>query len=348
MIDSGNRLDDAILQQIAERKLLHPFLPRRLGGEELSLFNLVLSVEELAKACPALGWLVSQQVILGIRLNQKSFNFEDNDERMLAAANLKSIYSVAATESEAGSDLSSVLTASSKDGDYYILNGEKSCVNWAKRAAFFITLARSTSPDAGQGVSVFVVPASAPGLSTGEALPVMGLGGLEGGPVRFSNCRVEANCLAGIGGFGFDLFDAVVNELRIAVSAIATGISSRAFDTAASHAKTRKQFGKPVGSFQSLQWRFADAALKVDASRLHVWHAVEMADQKRSCFQQAAMAKVYASEAAFEVTNFAFQVLAGKAFVKPNTVERLFRDARFLQIALGTSEILRNKIAQHL
>lgn len=340
------RLPDRLVQALRERRILHPFLPTELGGQGLDLFALTLLVEELSRQSPVVAWLVAQQVVIGIRTNLACFNFPDHRDLARQAANLEAICSLAATEPEAGCDLGALATTSRRrDDGQYEVSGGKAYVNWAGRARWLITL---TQAEGGKGSTLLLIGLPSPQVKIGEIHPTLGMNGIEAAPVTFERQVVPATHVAGVAGFGHDLYDRMVNELRICVAAIATGLGQQVFDDAAHHAKSRKQFGHPIGRFQSLQWRFSDAALKVDAARLHVWKAVELAGTKGSCFQQAAMAKIFATEAAFWVADFGVQVLGSKAYVRPSRVERLFRDARFLKIALGTSEILRNKLAERL
>ncbi len=347
-VDRTGSIPQELIDSIADSDLLQPFLPKNLGGEGLDLMHLVILLEELARQIPSVAWFAANQVVLGIRANQKAFNLPEKDGLAQRAARGEAVFALAASEMEAGCDLAgiSTVTTALSDGSHEI-SGEKSFVNWAGRATFFLVLARTSEPG-GTGSTIFLVPSSLEGVSVGAPHLLHGLQGLETAPVKISRAVVPAGNTAGVVSFGLDLYDRFVNELRICLSAICTGIAQRAYTEAYAHARSRKQFGKPVGSFQSIQWRFADAALQVEASRLHVWQAVEMAQDKTSCFSQAAMAKVFSAECASWVTGFAVQVLGGRGLVKPHPVERMFRDARFFQIGLGTMEILRSKIAEHL
>lgn len=346
-IDKTGRIDD-LPGLLRGKELLKPFLPDKLGGENLGMFQLSILLEEFGRHSPAAALLIAQQVILGIRLNGRAFNFARKDELAKAAAACESIFSIAATEREAGSDLQSMTTVCKKlpDGRFEV-SGGKAYVNWADRASHILLLAK-TEEQEGTGTSLFAIPRESAGVKVGDSHHTMGMNGLEAAPVSFEKVQVPADALIGVYGYGLDLYDQIMSELRICVAAIATGLGRQAYDDAAQHAKSRKQFGKPVGSFQSLQWRFADAALRIDASRLHVWRAVEQSAVKGSFFTQAAMAKVYCTEAAFSVADFAVQAMGSTGYVKPSRVERLFRDSRFLKIGHGTSEILRNRIGEKL
>lgn len=347
-IDTSGRIPDDLPGLLRSRELLRPFLAERLGGENLGMFHLSILMEEFGRHIPAAALLLAQQVVLGIRLNERAFNFARKDELAASAAACEAIFSIAATEREAGSDLNSMTTLCKKlpDGRFEI-SGGKAYVNWAGRSSHILLLAKTQEPE-GTGTSLFAVPRTTAGVSVGESHLTMGMNGLEAAPVTFEQVQVGGDALVGVYGYGLDLYDQVMSELRIAVAAIATGLGQQVYDDAARHAKARKQFGKPVGSFQSLQWRFADAAMRVEASRLHVWRAIEQSAVKGALFTQAAMAKVYCTEAAFSVADFAVQAMGSNGYVKPSRVERLFRDSRFLKIGHGTSEILRNRIGEKL
>ncbi len=347
-IDSTGEIPESLLRHLDEMKVLTPFLPAELGGEDRGLQSLCILLEEVARHSPVTALLCAQQVVVGIRANLRCFNLTDRTDWAKKASQFKAIFTLAASENEAGSDLAAVQTTCRRTAEgEYLLTGEKAYVNWAARAAWIIALAR-THEQEGRGFSLFAVPGSAVGLEFDCSHPTMGLQGIAAAPVRFREVKMSAERLAGVYGFGFDPYDQMLNEMRICTAAIAVGLAQQAYDDAAAHAKTRKQFGKPVGSFQSLQWRFADAATRCDAARLHVWRAVELASQKTSCATQAAMAKVYCSEAAGEVVDFAVQVLGGKGYLRGNTIERLYRDARFLKIGFGTVEKLRDMIVVSL
>lgn len=353
-IDQTGELSEPLLTALRESNLLKPFLPKDQGGEDLDLMALTLLLEEVARISPALGILVAQQVILGIRTATRHLVHPDKAGLAMMAATFDAFFSIAATEVSSGSDLTNLASICRKNPDgTFALEGGKAYVNWANRAACIFVLARvdeaNEKNESGEsGSSFFALLPPQPGLNIGRVHKTMGLGGIEAAPLEFKIDSLPGHCLMGVNGFGREIYDRVMNELRIAMATIATGMAQQAFDDAAAHAKSRKQFGKPVGSFQSLQWRFADAATRIDASRLHVWRAVEISGQKHLSAKQAAMAKVYATESAFFVTDFAVQVMGSRGFMLGSRVERLFRDSRFFKIGHGTSEVLRNLVASQL
>jgi alkylation response protein AidB-like acyl-CoA dehydrogenase len=347
-IDQKAELPTELLAKLKESGILKPFLPKELGGEDLGLMPLAILLEEISRVSPVIGILFAQQVVLGIRATLKSWNHPKRDVFATRAADFDALFAIAATETGAGCDLSLITTSCRKnpDGSFQV-SGGKAYVNWANRVACMFVYAGALDTDP-VGSTLIGILTPNQGLSIGHAQPTMGLGGIEAAPVELNIPEIPADHLAGTHGFGKDVYDRVMMEMRIALSAVSVGLSQQAFDDAADHAKTRKQFGKPVGSFQSLQWRFADAATRIEASRMHTWHAVEVANKKLVNVRQAAMAKVYASETAFMVADFAVQVLGSRGFTYGTRVERLFRDSRFLKIGLGTSEVLRNLMATQL
>lgn len=348
-ISDTGELSPELLDLLRNKELLKPFLPTSLGGRQLGLFDLTLMVEELGRTIPALGMFLAQQVILGIWTNLQTFNLPDREDLACRVADLKAVVALAATENSSGSDLTNLESCcrQSEDGSV-TLSGGKSLVNWAQRAEYVVTLARSERPDGVSGCTLILLPAHHSSVHIGTVRATLGMAGLEASPVTFSEVHLPAHQVIGVHGFGYDPYDALLNHLRISASATATGLAQQAFDDAAQYAKARKQFGKPVGSFQSLQWRFADAATSIDASRLHVWQAVERAGIKGSCFEQAAMAKVFAAETACTIADFAVQVFGGQGYLRECKIEQLFRDARFFKIGWGTTEILRNRISEYL
>lgn len=347
-VDEGGALFDELLQSLRETGLLTPFLPADLGGEGRGLMSLALLLEEIAKTTPVVAILAAQQVIIGIRALLKVSNHPERKDWARQAAGFQAFFPMAATETGAGSDLRKIETVCREKGpESWTIQGGKAYVNWAGRAKVILTMARVDGRDP-VAASMFFVPAGAKGLAIGDSHATMGMAGLEAAPVQFNEVAVAGENLAGVYAFGYDLYDQVMNEMRIAIAAIATGISQGAFDEAAGYAKTRKQFGKPVGSFQSLQWRFSDMAIKIENSRLQVWNAVEVAGEKGSAFKTAAMAKIVATEGACAVTDFAVQAMGSQGYIRGSLSERLFRDARFLKIGFGTSETLRNLVATQL
>ena len=343
-LERDGRLDDAALAALRDSGLLLRFLPATAGGAGHDLLAFTFALEELAKASPALALLAATQVVVAQRALLAFAERPDRDELARAMVTLDGVVALAASEVGAGCDLAAVAAAYRGDGDLLVVGGMKRYVNWAARARWHAALLARE----GGGASLLLVPREAPGAAVGETLPTMGMAGLEAASVTWSEVRLDRRHLVGAEGYGFAIHERCLAELRVALAAIATGMAQAAFDVAVAHGKTRKQGGQPVGAYQSLQWRFADMAMAVDAARLHTWNAAVLARGRRPFGKESAMAKVVATEAAQTVADFAVQVHGGEGYLRGATAERLYRDSRFLRICGGTSEVLRNAIAEQL
>ncbi|MFZ2958100.1 MAG: acyl-CoA dehydrogenase family protein [Candidatus Ozemobacteraceae bacterium] len=347
-VDQNAALFDEMIEVLQNAEILKPFLPSDLGGEDRGLMSLALLLEEVGKTSPVIGILMAQQVIIGIRALLRVSNHPSRREWACDAASFKALFSIAANEASAGSDLHRIGTVCREiPGKGFVINGGKSYVNQAGRARAILTMARLDGQEP-PATSLFFIAQGTPGMKIGTTHSTMGMAGLEAAPVEFHDVEVGPEALAGVHGFGYDLYNQIMHEMRIAVGAIAVGIGQGAFDEAAQYTKTKKQFGKSLNSFQSLQWRFSDAAVRLEGSRLQVWRAIEQAAEKNPIFTFAAMAKIVATESACAVTDFAVQAMGSQGYLRGSLSERLFRDARFLKIGFGTSETMRNLVATRL
>ena len=247
----------------------------------------------------------------------------------------------AMTEWEAGSDVASMATAAAPEGDgagHYVLDGGKTFISNAGIADFYVVFA-STDPGAGtRGISCFVVPADAPGLEFVGAQVMSAPHPL--GEIRFRSCRAPAGALLGQAGTGFRTGMAALDRLRPTVAAAACGMAGRALWEAVEHARRRKQFGKPLGSFQLIQEKLAKSATELTAGRLLTWRAAWEKDRGRARITvEAAMAKAFSTEAAQRIVDRSVQILGGRGVLASHPVERLYRSVRALRIYEGTTEI---------
>lgn len=346
-MDKTGEFSSGLLEKLQACNFLVPFLPKHLGGDELGLFHLALGLEEISKVIPVVGILIAQQVIMGIRCLSKH-SAGKKDEIIKELASFRKIISLAATEFTSGSDLDSVVTTISQDDPAsFSVTGGKAYVNWAKRAGLLLLFTRNKNED-NPGKTLVCLELPNDGAKVGVTHETMGLRGIEAAPVDVDVTGLAPTDILGVFNYGQDVFDSMMNEMRTAMSAIGVGLAQGAFTAAATHAKARKQSGKPIGSFQSLQWRFADAATKIEAARLHSWRSAEVSESGNLSAKQAAIAKIFSTEAAFWVADFAVQVLGSKGFVRGSSVERFFRDSRFLKIGHGSSEVLRNLVAAQM
>ena len=251
----------------------------------------------------------------------------------------------AMTEPEAGSDVASMATRATRDGDTWVIDGTKHLISNAGIADYYVVFA-STDPDAGsRGISAFVVPADAPGLGFGGAQIMSAPHPL--GEIVLEECRVPASHLLGEAGEGFKIGMATLDQLRPTVGAAACGMASRALEEAVGHATTRRQFGKPLSSFQLIQEKLGRMAIDLAAARLLVYRAAYERDTgAERITTEAAMAKAFATEAAQRIVDDAVQIVGGRGVLTSHPVDHLYRSVRALRIYEGTTEIQRLVIAR--
>ena len=250
------------------------------------------------------------------------------------------------SEPQAGSDIASMTTRARRDGTDYLISGTKSWISHAGHADYYTTFAR-TSDDGGRGLSCFVVPADAPGLSFGEPEKKMGLHGDTVREVRYDQVRVPADRRIGREGQGMAIALAALDSGRLGIAAGATGLAQGALDLASRYAVEREQFGRPIASNQGLAFLIADMAAAVASARATYLYAARLRDAGRPFSKEAAVAKLVATDAAMKVTTDAVQVLGGAGYTQDFPAERYFREAKVTQIFEGTNQIQRLVIARH-
>ncbi|MBD3785184.1 MAG: acyl-CoA dehydrogenase family protein [Micrococcales bacterium] len=251
------------------------------------------------------------------------------------------------SEPLAGSDIASMTTRATRDGDSYVLKGRKAWISHAGHADYYTTFAR-TSDDGGRGLSCLVVPADAEGLSFGTPEKKMGLHCDTVREVMFEDVRVDADRRIGEEGQGMSIALAALDAGRLGIAAAATGLAQAALDLAAGYAKERQQFGRAIGEFQGLAFLLADLEAAVTSARATYLHAARLKDAGRPFSKEAAVAKLVATDAAMRVTTDAVQVLGGAGYTQDFPAERYMREAKVTQIFEGTNQIQRLVIGRHV
>jgi len=252
------------------------------------------------------------------------------------------------SEPEAGSDATSQRTTAEDKGDYYLLNGNKNWITNGGTASVYLVMAQ-THPDQGhKGINVLIVEKGMPGFEVGLKENKLGIRGSDTHSLMFTDVNVPKENRIGDDGFGFKFAMSVLNGGRIGIAAQALGIASGAYELALAYSKERRSFGKPISQHQAIQFKLADMATKIDAARLLCLQAASLKDQKKDFAKASAMAKLFASQVAMDVSIEAVQVHGGYGYVKEYHVERMMRDAKITQIYEGTSEIQRIVIARDL
>jgi alkylation response protein AidB-like acyl-CoA dehydrogenase len=324
-----------------------PF-PIEYGGLGASKLAIVMAIEELSRCCATTGLLLAVQQLGSLPI--VFFGNEEQKQKYLPRlASGEWLAAFGLTEAGSGSDAAAMSTIATRKNDTYILNGSKRFITNGGLAQVNTIFALTDSTQGTRGISAFIVEKDFPGFSVGRIEDKMGIKGSQTAELIFNDCEVPAANLLGYEGEGFKIALTTLDHTRPGIGAQAVGIAQGALELAISYAKQRIQFNKPIMENQGIQFMLADMATKVEASRLLVYNVAEMIDRgEKNVSKYASMAKMFASDAAMEVTNDAIQVLGGYGYIKEYPAERMLRDAKITQIYEGTNQIQRLVIARSL
>jgi alkylation response protein AidB-like acyl-CoA dehydrogenase len=336
------------LKKMAELGLMGMMVPPEYGGEGVDTISYALALSEIAYSCAATAVVMSvhNSIVCGSIVRWGSEAQKKKYLKRLASG--KWIGAFALTEPQAGSDPVSQSTTAERDGDHYILNGEKRFITSGKNSKLVIVTAKTDETKRHKGISAFLVEKDTPGLIVGNIEDKMGLRASDTTDLIFENCRVPAENMLGNEGDGFKVAMTALDAGRIGIAAQSVGVAQAAFDAAVKYAKQRDQFGQPISKFQGLRWMMADMATDIEAARQLMIAAAAKKDNGEKYTLQASMAKLFASEMVNRITAQAVQIHGGYGFVKDYPVERFFRDARVFTIYEGTSEIQRVVISNNI
>lgn len=347
-IDEAEAYPFDIKDLLAEQQLLAMGLPEEYGGLGEDQLAVSVIVEQLAMVCASTASIIATQ-LLGAGPLLVAGSAEQKARWLPGIAAGAILTAVAMTEPEAGSDLSGMRTRAERDADGYVLTGGKRFIS-AGNVADLITVFAKTDPEAGsRGISAFLVPKDAQGLSVPRQEHKMGVRGHPACEVLLDGVRLSAASRVGAEGEGMKIMFGTLDKGRVTVAALATGIAQGALEYAVAYGRERIQFGQPVMGFQGLQFEVADMATKIEAARQLTYRAALAINRKEpERTRLAAMAKLFATETAMEVTTNAVQWMGGHGYIKDHPVERMMRDAKFFQIGEGTNQIQRIVIARHV
>jgi alkylation response protein AidB-like acyl-CoA dehydrogenase len=349
-IDKSGEFPWDIVEVFRENDLFGVLFDEAYGGIGESSLLAFVTIEELSKVCATSGVIVAVQELgsLGIKLA----GTEEQKQRYLPRlASGEWLAAYALTEPESGSDSAAMRTTARRDGDEYVLNGGKRFITNAGVASVYVVFAKS-DPQAGHGgISAFVVEADAPGFEVGRIEPKMGIKGSTTGELFFNDCRIPAANLLGSEGEGFKLAMRILDRSRPGIGAQGLGLAQGATDYAVDYAKSRETMGKPIGQHQLIAGMLADMETKCEAARgllYKVGRMIDEGDTGPELTKLSAMAKLYCTDVAMEVTTDAVQVLGGYGYISEYPVERMMRDAKITQIYEGTNQIQRLVIAREM
>ncbi|MEM9592734.1 MAG: acyl-CoA dehydrogenase family protein [Acidobacteriota bacterium] len=345
--DKAHAFPADLVAELAELGLLGMMVDEAYDGPGMDPLTYALVVEELATFCPALSITMSVTNSVCCWPIQK-YGSEALKQRILPElAAGGAIGGFGLTEPGSGSDAGAMKTVARRDGDLYVIDGEKAWITNGGVGKYFVVLAR-TDPDAGaKGISAIVVPSDAPGFKVGNAEEKLGLRASNTVTLYFDGCRVPVSNLLAEEGHGFRIAMGTLDHSRVGVAAQCLGIHRRALELAVEYAKERVQFGVPIAKHQAIQFKIAEMATELEAARALTYHAATQDGQPHGG-RLASQAKLYASEAANRACWQALQIHGGNGFCEDYEIARLYRDVRVTTIYEGTSEMQRMVIARHL
>jgi alkylation response protein AidB-like acyl-CoA dehydrogenase len=344
--DRSGAFPEQELRQLAALGLLGVNVPETLGGAEAGVIAYALAMIELAAGCAATAVAVSVTNMVAeiiVRFGTKEQR-EAHVPRIQSGEYLAGAFAL--SEPQAGSDASAIKTTAEKVAGGWVLRGNKQWITSGDRAGIIVVWARTEPGPGSRGISAFLVPQNAKGLSCGPHEDKMGLRGSSTVPLILDDCTVGEDALLGDRGDGFRIAMAALDGGRIGIAAQALGLGQAALAAAVRYAKEREAFGGPISRLQAIQWMLADSATELEAARLLLMRAAWLKEHGRPFTREASMAKLYSTEAAWRACDRALQVHGGYGYVRDYDVERYLRDVRVARIYEGSSEIQRLVIAR--
>ena len=347
-IDEQGTFPHTLVAEAARLGLMGVTIPEAAGGAGRDYVSYAVAIEALARSSAVLAVIAAVNNSLVAEPLAEFGSDAQKQAWLRRLASGDAIGAFALSEEDAGSDAANQRTTARLDDRGYVINGRKVWVANAEAAELVVVFAATQPALGGRGVSAFLVPMDTPGISrvvAAESLGVRGLGCMD---LEFTDVAVGADALLGSSGEGFRIAMWALDGGRVAIAAQALGVGTAALDEALQHARSRHAFGQPIGNYQAVQWMLADMATELDAARMLTLKAADARQRQARPTLDAAMAKLFASEAAHRAADKAMQILASRGYRRGSVVERLFRDVRATEIYQGTSEIQRMVIAEHI
>jgi alkylation response protein AidB-like acyl-CoA dehydrogenase len=351
-LDEASRFPRAEVRGLAELGLMGVNIPSALGGSEAGVVSYALAMMEVARGCASTAVTMAVTNMVGEVIT--AFGSAEQRERHVPrlTSGEYTAGAFALSEPGAGSDPAGMQTQAERRGEGWVLNGQKQWITSGSEAGVMVVWARTDAPGdrrGHRGISCFLVEKGAPGLKIGKKEDKLGLRASETVALAFEDCVLPADALLGAEGEGFKIAMMALDGGRIGIASQAIGIATAALDEAVAYAKDRKQFQRPVADFQAIQWMIADSHTELEAARLLTLRAAALKERRVPSFsREAAIAKVFASEAAWRICDRALQIHGGYGYVRDFAVERHLRDVRVTRIYEGTSEIQRTVISRAL
>jgi alkylation response protein AidB-like acyl-CoA dehydrogenase len=348
-LDEKHEHPAEIIRQLGELKMMGIAVPEEYGGGGMDYVSYVLALIEISKACASTGVIMSVNNSLYCFPVDAYGTDEQKKTYLYPCAAGEAIGCYGLTEAGAGSDPAGMRTTAVRDGDEWVINGEKKFITNGNVSSYSVIAAVTEKGKGYKGITSFVVDLkNTPGFKLGRVEDKLGILASGTAEMIFEDARLPADALLGNEGEGFKQMLTTLDGGRMGIASQALGIGRSVLEEALEYAKTREQFGKPITSFQAIQWKLADMATELDAAELLTLRAAWLEDNKKPYEKAAAMAKMYASDAAMRASIEGIQILGGYGYCKDYPMERHMRDAKICQIYEGTNEIMRLVIARNL
>jgi alkylation response protein AidB-like acyl-CoA dehydrogenase len=337
--DESQEFPVDLFHQLGDIGLMGVLVPQEYGGAGFGYLEYITAIAELSKVDGAIGLSMAAHNSLCTN-HILSFANEDQKRRYLPKlASGQWIGAWGLTEPNTGSDAANMRTVAVRDGDYYVINGSKNFITHARSGNVAVVIVRTGKTGDSHGMSAFIVEKGTPGFSSGKKENKLGMRASETAELIFSDCRVHRSQMMGKEGDGFIQAMKVLDGGRISIASLSLGIAMGAFDAALKYAKERHQFNQPIASFQGIAFKLAEMATKIEAAKLLTYRAGELKNKGLEVSKESAMAKLFASEAAVDVSNDCVQIFGGYGYTKDFPAEKYYRDAKLCTIGEGTSEI---------
>lgn len=347
-VDETEEFPKATVEKLQKLGFMGIPTPKEYGGQGCDTLTYAMCVEELSKVCATTGVIVSAHTSLCADPIKKYGTEEQKQKFLVPLSNGQKLGAFGLTEPNAGTDAAGQQTKAVLIGDEWVLNGTKIFITNGKEADIYIIFAMTDKTKSTKGISAFIVEKGTKGFSFGTKEKKMGIKGSSTHELIFTDCKIPKENLLGEAGMGFKIAMHTLDGGRIGIAAQALGIAEGALEATIAYVKERKQFGKPIASFQNTQFQIAAMAAKVEAAKLLVYKAAMAKDSKERFSVEAAMAKLVAAQTAMEVTTKAVQLHGGYGYTREYEVERMMRDAKITEIYEGTSEVQLMVIGSHL
>jgi alkylation response protein AidB-like acyl-CoA dehydrogenase len=346
--DEAQHFPAELVPKLASLGLMGIQFPEEFGGAAMSAVDYCICIEELARVDPSVSLSVAAHNGLGAAHIALFGTDAQKRQYLTPLAKGEKLAAWGLTEAQSGSDAAAMRTTATRQGDSWVLNGSKQFITHGKHGDTMVAMAVTDRAKGNRGISAFIVERGVPGFRAGKKEDKLGMRASETSEVIFENCRVPAGSLLGEEGQGFINTLQVLDAGRIGIAALSVGLAQGAYEAARDYAFVRRQFGQPIGAFQSIRSKLVENATRIEAARLLTYRAAALKNGGRRTTLESAMAKLYASEIAVRASEDGVQIHGGYGFVKDYPAEKYFRDVKLTTIGEGTSEIQRLVIARQL